>query len=312
MQLTQLEISIRKIFNVLDLDFDNDASIIQNFSGEGDFEFWKRSGTYSLVWAVSTSDLEFKDAVFNDGFFYAEIKLNENFVSFEISLLNLDYKDFFFMVISDMIFRSTEVANDLGALMDRYNSWREFIKLILIPKSDTGLWGELCFLNFLIDNKIGDVRSWIGPDFATHDFKLANQFVEIKTTLNKYKNIISVNGIMQLNTDEKLALCLIRIVKVSDDGLSLQGMVREIKSKISSIDRSLLDSKLKRFNSVIEMSKDQFSIESYNIYDVDEDFPRINSNSFKNNKIPKGISYISYMVDLSNLEGKGEFDYFNI
>ena len=88
MQLTQLEISIRKIFNVLDLDFDNDASIIQNFSGEGDFEFWKRSGTYSLVWAVSTSDLEFKDAVFNDGFFYAEIKLNENFVSFEISLLN--------------------------------------------------------------------------------------------------------------------------------------------------------------------------------------------------------------------------------
>ena len=48
------------------------------------------------------------------------------------------------------------------------------------------------------------------------------------------------------------------------------------------------------------------------VYEVDEDFPKINENSFKNNRVPRGISYLSYMVDLSNLEYQELGQFFGI
>lgn len=302
MTLTEIESRIRQIFNVLDVDVNLDSSVRLNFDIEEYFEFWKRGNSYTVICPLRNEPDLFEEKVFNDGVFYSELRQNTGLIYLDITVLNVDFKDNFIMIVSDIIFRCFESNHNVKLVIERYQSWREFIKLLSLPKTDVGLLGELFLLNYLIDQNISNVQSWTGPEFSTHDFNLGDKFVEVKTTTNKYKNLISINGVLQLNNNDSLALCFIRVEKNMANGNSLKDLVKQIAEKLNSVDRSIFDNKLRRFNAILENSNEKYIATKVNVYEVDENFPKINENSFKNNRVPKGISYLSYMVDLSNLE----------
>lgn len=302
MTLTEIDKKIRQVFNVLDLDLNRDSSVSINFNLPESFQFWKRGHSYSVICPLKGDSYDGQEKIYNDGVFYTELRQIQNLYFMEITVLNIDFKDNYFMIVSDMIFRCFESNYNINLVLDRYKSWRDFIKLISLPKTDIGLLGELFFLNLLIDRNISNIHSWTGPEFATHDFNLGSKFVEIKTTTSKYKNLISVNGLLQLNNSDQTTLCLIRVEKDVSRGKSLQDLVSEISVKLNSPDRAVFDTKINRYNAILDMSTDKFVFTMCNFFPVDENFPRISHDSFKNDRVPKGISYISYMVDLSNVE----------
>ncbi len=310
--LIEIDRAIRQIFNVLDLESDLDSSLVNNFNRRRGFEFWKRGNSYSVLCPIENGTAQAEEEIFNDGVFYSEIKIINNYTFLEITILNVEFKDFYVMIISDMIFRCFETDHNLKLVIERYQSWREFINLISVPKTDIGLLGELFFLKFIIENNISNIHSWTGPEFATHDFKLHEKFIEIKTTLSKYKNLISINGMLQLNNNQETALCLIRVEKENTNGFSIKELVSDISEKLNSPERAAFENKLKRFSKIVEQSTDKFIMKVNQIYPVDEDFPKISDSSFKNDRVPKGISYISYLVDLSNLDYHSLEQYFEI
>ena len=310
MTLTEIDNKIRQIFNVLDVDVNVDSSVRMNFEFQEYFEFWKRGNSYSVICPLRTGPDLFEEKLFNDGVFYSELRQNVDLLYFEISVLNIDFKDNFIMIVSDIIFKCFESKHSFKLVIERYQSWRDFIKLLSLPKTDVGLLGELFLLNYLIDKNIANVNSWTGPEFSTHDFNLGDKFVEVKTTATKYKNLISINGVMQLDEDDSLALCYVRVEKNMANGNSLKELVKEISEKLNSVDRATFNNKLKRFNTIIENSTEKFSVSKVSVYDVDDEFPKINERSFKNNRVPRGISYLSYMVDLSNLKYQDLTEYF--
>jgi hypothetical protein len=310
MTLTEIDNKIRQIFNVLDVDVNVDSSVRMNFEFQEYFEFWKRGNSYSVICPLRTGPDLFEEKLFNDGVFYSELRQNVDLLYFEITVLNIDFKDNFIMIVSDIIFKCFESKHSFKLVIERYQSWRDFIKLLSLPKTDVGLLGELFLLNYLIDKNIANVNSWTGPEFSTHDFNLGDKFVEVKTTATKYKNLISINGVMQLDEDDSLALCYVRVEKNMANGNSLKELVKEISEKLNSVDRATFNNKLKRFNTIIENSTEKFSVSKVSVYDVDDEFPKINERSFKNNRVPRGISYLSYMVDLSNLKYQDLTEYF--
>ncbi len=310
--LINIELDIKRIFNVLELDNKDESSLNEYFNKKHPFEFTKRGKAFTTRFPLENGNLIKELKPLNDGLFFAELNKDGNFSFLEITLLNSDFSDFYIMIISDMIFRSFETNYNFELILERYYSWREFIKLINVPKTDLGLWGELKFLEFVLDNQISNVHSWTGPEFSTHDFKIDNRFFEIKTTSNKYKNLISINGMLQLNSNEDTALCFIRVEKDNSLGESLKDLIIKISKKINSPDHAVFEKKYSRFNKIIDSSSDKFKIAVNHIYLVDDNFPKISQNSFKNDKVPKGISYISYTVDLSNLDFLNLNEYFKV
>ncbi len=311
--LIDIELNIKRIFNVLELESESESesSLTDDFNEKYVFEFWKRGKSYSIKIPIKNDSTEIVDLTINDGLFYTKNESIGSDVFLNVTVLNTAYRDFYIMIISDLVFRCFETNYNINAIIERYQSWREFIKLINVPKTDIGLWGELKFLDFILVNGVSNIQSWTGPEFSTHDFKIKNRFFEIKTTSNKYKNLISINGMLQLNSNEETGLCFMRIEKDNTSGESLKDLITKISNKLNSLDQALFENKWSRFSKIINSSTDKYNLVVNQIYIVDENFPKISQNSFKNDRVPKGISYISYTVDLSNLEYINTNDYFN-
>ena len=307
--LIEIERSVKRIFNVLELT--QNSYISEKFGQKIELEFSKKSNSYNVKIPFSNHH-DINDKFYNDGIICACISTGLPCTFFEVTLMNNSKIDSYIMIISDIIFRSFETQFNLESIIDRYESWRDLIKLINVPKTDIGLWGELNLLDFLIDNNISGVHSWSGPEFSTHDFQIDEKLIEVKSTLKKYNNLISINGLGQLNNELDTALCLIRLEKDDLFGVSLSDLVIKIKGKISIFDRSIFENKLSRFEKIIHESTEKFKISSIEMYMVNDDFPRINKESFKNNRIPKGVSYISYSIDLSNTNSIELDQYFKI
>lgn len=204
--------------------------------------------------------------------------------------------------ISDEQMLSTVVQNVLL-------KWKEFFSvssdLKISLEKQQGLYGELVFLKEFIElSGCSAVYHWSGPNAEIHDFYIAGNAVEIKTS-SKKTNIVIISSESQLDQsniagDLYLVFYSLRHSKV--DGESLHEIVSSIQQLLHYDLNAEKEFTHKLFKTGYLMEKGDLYLEKFTLlnsqrYLVSSYFPKIIRSDLKN-----GISSVSYSLDLAVCE----------
>ncbi|WP_404354875.1 PD-(D/E)XK motif protein [Cytobacillus firmus] len=142
---------------------------------------------------------------------------------------------------------------------------------------------------------------WYGPFGGSIDLITSDGYYEVKSTISRYKSIVHISGQYQLLRDKPQHILFCRLEK-SPHGLSINDLSHILIRKgiqEEYIEERLATLGIKKGSSA---RKESYKLLECSLYKVDQNFPRITSESFKNNKIPKHIIQISYSIDLTGLD----------
>ena len=161
--------------------------------------------------------------------------------------------------------------------------------------------GELIVLKTMIP--LGEDISWNGPDHASYDIEMESKFVEVKSTIARDKREVTISSHFQLQPENKpLHLVLCQFEPSFLTGVSIDSVIDDI-SKLG-YNTFFIEKKLQEmgFENGMSSRKKTFILHDLLDYEIDDDFPRITTESFKGGVLPVGITKITYTVDLSGIQ----------
>lgn len=191
--------------------------------------------------------------------------------------------------------------------------WSDFLKAkrsnFLSGEVIQGLYGELVFLEFLIDNSREPINyvlsSWKGPYDANHDFHFTEKTIEVKTK-RKNGNLINISSENQLEPEvgKDLELAVISVVLVKDSGDNLKLILDRIRQKtlskggnISIISEALAEKNL-TFANVIEYDHFQFKATTIQLFHCDHpSFPKL-----VRSELHIAVQNISYKLAITSID----------
>ncbi|MFT4739618.1 MAG: hypothetical protein ACI9L9_000391 [Marivirga sp.] len=191
----------------------------------------------------------------------------------------------------------------------RVKTWQEFMKksqTCLSPAEELGLMGELEALSFFLQENIPPhlvVESWVGPVDGIQDFNLGSGAVEVKSTLSKEGFSAQIMSLNQLDDSVVAPIYLYGCYfSLDPEGRSLPQTVSELRGNLEE-HSSVLES----FNSILfragyldSHAKDysrSFSCEKYQIWIINESFPRLVPSN-----VPLNVRQVRYEIDLTGLD----------
>ena len=160
--------------------------------------------------------------------------------------------------------------------------------------------GELCVLYYAVRQDSESI--WNGPNGATYDIETSQCFYEVKSTLKRDRNEVTISNQFQLFPEHKpLKLVLCRFEPVQMSGITIDSILEKFNEIGYNTDD--INDKLERKG--MEKGKSSrrrgFLLHEMLLYEITEDFPRITPESFVEGKLPTGIIKINYTADLSGL-----------
>lgn len=180
-----------------------------------------------------------------------------------------------------------------------WNKWKLLFGNNISEKMVYDILGEL--ITYLKLLKAGKKPSWMAIDNNTHDLHTEECNYEVKTTLRKDVSKIHVNSQFQLNGEKPVYLIFYRMEEAAN-GISINDILQKILPfgvEMDKIEKYLSRQGLKKGN---HYRNEKYTILEGRKYPIDEDFPRIVADSFKDKKFPKHIVHIEYIVDLDGLD----------
>ena len=141
---------------------------------------------------------------------------------------------------------------------------------------------------------------WASDHAGSHDIETNTMSFEVKSTIKKSGVNITISSEHQLMSEKKLELYFARMEE-SLSGVSINDMKHILVS--DGYDEQLLERELSGFGfekgSSIRNVKYKF-LEKRK-YLIDESFPKITKESFKNDQIPQFVTHISYEINIDGL-----------
>jgi hypothetical protein len=201
--------------------------------------------------------------------------------------------------------KTIDVVNDMSSLFKTDNKKLTFSEYI-------GFWGELYFLFFELMPNIDDPKKaidyWIGPtgkkqNTAKQDFTFDDLAFEIKTTMAGSSKDIKISSKDQLDKiTDKLYLAHLFINRTDSlNGYSLQDLFNLIQDKLPSNQNSDLafSRKAEPFMSRAnhEQLNDKLHFTGLNIYDVNEDFPKLT-----HEEVGESILDVKYTISSASIK----------
>ena len=260
------------------------------------------------------SDLKFK--------FHEEEKenLKTYYDKIENSLV-LELNDSFYnRLFADLVISLYQLIKDISnedestrIFIDTVRYWADFLKAkrgqYLSEEVIQGLYGELVYLEYLIDNSGEPINhvlsSWRGPYDANQDFHFYDKNVEVKTK-RKNSNIINIASEYQLEADKgkELELAVVSVILLKENGDNLKQILDRIREKtinsgglVSIISDALSEKKL-TFVNAGDYDSYQFRPESIDIYDCDNvAFPRLTGSQLND-----AIQGVTYKLSLTSID----------
>ncbi len=181
-----------------------------------------------------------------------------------------------------------------------WKEWKELLGNRNIDERIYDILGELCVLKYAV--KQDPEAEWNGPNGASYDIETNSVFLEVKSTINREKREVTISNQFQLFPQEKpLNLVLCRFEPVINSGVSIDDVLDDFFE--IGYNTNILNEKLEAlgFEKGMSARKKKFILHEMLSYKVDQLFPRITPESFIGGVLPKGITKISYTVDLSGL-----------
>ena len=245
--------------------------------------------------------------------YYGNVLINEKFNSIKLYSASVETKNVLILSCNNFNLVGTflniaydfiNIDNRIEILKNPYvwfEKWKEAIGNYKKNLMVYDIIGELkCFT--LLYSKYGEV-TWSASHMGTHDLESNGMAYEVKTTINKSTTQINISSLRQLNSDgdNELYLLFVKVEK-SENGYSIDDLMNEIKGL--GIETSSFEEYLNE-KGYSEGKKERYSkyiVRNIFKYFIDETFPKITEKQFKDDKIPKGIVSINYIVDLANID----------
>ncbi|WP_158655581.1 PD-(D/E)XK motif protein [Sphingobacterium sp. HMA12] len=195
-----------------------------------------------------------------------------------------------------------------------FNRWAYFFDEKRVSKLSEevliGLFGELCFMDFLLSQSsprftIPEIeQSWVGPYDKGHDFEFPDIDFEVKTKPGRSLDVnISSEYQLQEDLGKSLDLVVIDIDKNYIEGISLKDLINSIKDKVIAYggDLSFIVEGLKQknisFNELESYDNYRYKAARIVFYDCLADgFPRL-----KRDFLFQSIHKVRYQIRLTNL-----------
>ena len=224
-----------------------------------------------------------------------------------VILLTADYsvaKEPFSSLCEEMIIPGEDGKNRERISLHPVVWWQEWKELLGNKDIDERIYdvlGELCALRYFVS--LGKEADWGGPNSATYDIELEDEFIEVKSTTSRSKKEITISSQFQLDPPEKdLYLVFCQFEQSSINGVSINSVVSDLIDL--GIDYDYLNSRLlkKGIEENTSIRKCTFILHDMLKYNIDNNFPRIAPSSFIGGVVPVGITKITYTVDLDGLE----------
>lgn len=217
---------------------------------------------------------------------------------------NMNYKNEFAVICSDFLKLGENNEYREAILKNPYLWFEKWKNLVGNRKANLTVYdilGELFTLLYLYEK--GEKPIWNSMNMGTHDIEAGSKSYEVKSTIKKMSKEIIINSPHQLEHDngKELFLSYCQFEK-SELGNSIE----DLKPKLIGCGMipEELDSYLQENGYMPGKSeyKEKYLIREMLLYKVDEQFPKLTFENFIDGKLPKGILYYSYTVDLSGIE----------
>jgi hypothetical protein len=188
----------------------------------------------------------------------------------------------------------------------RLKRWQQLLKQErqeLTLEKQMGLFSELLCLSEIIYPMYGissAILFWVGPEQDKQDFMLNNSAIEVKSYRTSKGPSISISSLNQLYSEKNNIYLISYGLTLSDNGKSIDDIVKTIMKLIDDLPDEvsiMFDKKLIEYGFIPELTKDslyKFIVDANKIFDVSDDFPRINPHN-----VNSSISMVRYSIDLS-------------
>lgn len=223
----------------------------------------------------------------------------ENYLIF--SCIFEEYRNEFAIIAGDFVEpgeNNTKRQEILRYPLKWWEKWKNLIGNGIVNKEVYSVIGEMLIFEKIY--KKNRMAKWTGGHFGTYDIETKNGGYEVKSTLKKYESTISVSSQYQLTKKKPLELHFCRFEK-SEHGYS----INDLSEKLINLgyDSIALENQLNKLGLEKGTSsrKEKYNLLEWRIYTVDENFPCITMDSFKNGELPHGIIKIVYTVDLEGI-----------
>ncbi|RYL92394.1 PD-(D/E)XK motif protein [Sporolactobacillus sp. THM19-2] len=191
-----------------------------------------------------------------------------------------------------------------------WNDWKKLIGNKNVEKPVHGVLGELIILYYLKKTgyKINE-NNWTGPEGESVDITLKEKSYEVKTSLIKYNNIVTISSQFQLNHKNPLSLIL---VKLEDIGTETSGKnivnIDYLLHQLGQIgfNKNIISRKISKlgFKEFSTDRKRQFRLLNITEYPVDSNFPYIDVESLCKTETINRILQLTYKIDLTGLKSR--------
>lgn len=185
-----------------------------------------------------------------------------------------------------------------------WEKWKELIGNRMYNPAPYHVIAELLSLEILYKNNEKGII-WSGLIGSSIDLQSDNAKYEVKSSLVKYENEITISSQFQLDLDREDQpeyLIFFKMEKM-ENAETIDKVINRLKNYKSVIIEDI-ENKLHSFGYKEHSSTRNISYVVHEIrkYKIDNNFPRITKESFKGNKIPRNIKKITYTINLDNLE----------
>jgi hypothetical protein len=239
----------------------------------------------------------------------------ERDAALEIEATDSRYNEVFAILASDIANYIREAADEreaAAALLTRLAHWRRFLERArpegLSPEAHRGLYGELLFMRDHLTPVVGigsAVRAWRGPSREVQDFVLDRTGIEVKTTVGRGNQNLTVTSEHQLDGRGLVDLYLYYLSMDAREGIgeTLPDIVDEIRSRCVSdtdalatlndllVESGYLDAHRELYKELGFVFRDD------RIYHVTEGFPRIIES-----ELPDGVARVRYAISIDACE----------
>ncbi|MFI8492687.1 PD-(D/E)XK motif protein [Peribacillus butanolivorans] len=196
-------------------------------------------------------------------------------------------------------------GEERNKILDNPMSWWQSLKSLIgntqTEKSAYSLLGEMLSYLYLI--RQGEKVNWGGPFSSSIDIEGMGTDYEIKSTVKRYKSEVTINSQYQLTTERPKKLIFCRFEQ-SENGICINQVVDLLV--LQGVSKEKIEKSLKylRFLPGSEIRSKSYKLLEATMYEIDERFPSITPDSFKDDKLPEHIIGLTYMIDLHGLPGK--------
>ena len=176
-----------------------------------------------------------------------------------------------------------------------WKKWRELVGNDLKERAVYSIIAEMCVLEHKLLNDSS--AEWTATRMGSHDIECEKESCEVKSTCKRYGAEISIAGQHQLEHKKPLYLYFLRMEE-SHDGISINDMKQRLINAGYDSGRLEIELQHQGLEHGASIRNIKYKILEKRKYVVNDEFPSITRESFKDNHLPSGITHVVYTVDL--------------